>query len=169
MFKVSFPDSYNKYSDAFQAGVWLRKDPGLFLGRAVIYKLQGRLHKDQNDIGPSASFEVRKYTGAEMLFPQLKAKFSYVYPHYLSYKHWKLLPRYDPGHVCIFYSSKIFHKVAKFHPAVQTSSEAEQSITPGRIGSVFFFPSASYHILKDKREGWGYQTAFGRNKGLVEV
>ena len=70
MFKVSFPNWYNKYSDAFQAGVWLRKDPGLFLGRAVIYKLQGRLHKDQNDIGPSASFEVGKYTGAEMLFLQ---------------------------------------------------------------------------------------------------
>jgi hypothetical protein len=40
---------------------------------------------------------------------------------------------------------------------------------PGRIGSVFFFfPKASYDILKDKRLRWGYETAFGRNENLVQ-
>jgi len=39
---------------------------------------------------------------------------------------------------------------------------------PGRIGSVFFFPSQSYNILDGKREGWGYKTAFGRNEALVK-
>ena len=45
----------------------------------------------------------------------------------------------------------------------------QQAITPGRIGSVFFFPEASYDILKDKRPGWGYQTAFGKNDSIVEA
>lgn len=76
MFEVSFPGWYKRYREAFEAGVWLREDPGPFLGRAIIYKLQGRLHKDENDLGPSASFGVGDYTGGEMLFPQLSAKFS---------------------------------------------------------------------------------------------
>jgi hypothetical protein len=76
MFKVYFPDWFDKYRKAFDAGVWLRDDPGPFLGRAIIYKLQGRLHIDRNDLGPSASFGVGNYTGGEMLFPQLRAKFS---------------------------------------------------------------------------------------------
>jgi hypothetical protein len=43
----------------------------------------------------------------------------------------------------------------------------QQSIVPGRIGSVFFFPEVSYKILNGKRPNWGYETAFGRNEGLV--
>jgi hypothetical protein len=77
MFKAAFPDWYKKYRQAFDAGVWLRNDPGPFLGRAIIYKLQGTLHKDGQDLGPSASFGVGDYTGGEMVFPQLGAKFSY--------------------------------------------------------------------------------------------
>jgi hypothetical protein len=71
MFKVSFPEWYEKYRKAFEPGVWLREDPGPFLGRAIIYKLQGRLHKDANSLGPSASFGVGDYTGGEMLFLSL--------------------------------------------------------------------------------------------------
>jgi hypothetical protein len=76
MFEASFPQWYHMYRKAFDAGVWLREDPGPFLGRAIIYKLQGSLHLDRNDLGPSASFGVGDYTGGEMLFPQLGAKFS---------------------------------------------------------------------------------------------
>jgi hypothetical protein len=75
MFKAAFPQWHQMYEQAFAAGVWLQDDPGPFLGRAVIYKLQGRLHKDRHDMGPSASFGVGKYSGGEMLFPQLGAKF----------------------------------------------------------------------------------------------
>jgi hypothetical protein len=71
--------------------------------------------------------------------------------------------------VCIFYSSKIFHKVAKFWPVTQTQEEKEENITPGRIGSVFFFPVESYNILEGKPARWGYRTAFGRNEDLLEV
>lgn len=76
MFKVTFAEYYEKYAKAFKAGVWMRCDPGPYLGRAIIYKLQGKLHKDRHDVGPSASFGVGLYTGGEMLFPQLGAKFS---------------------------------------------------------------------------------------------
>jgi len=58
--------------------------------------------------------------------------------------------------------------VATFNPSPQTILQAHEKITPGRIGSVFFFPSASYKVLKDKRPGWGYETAFGRNEHLVD-
>lgn len=76
MFEHAFPEYYEAYREAFEAGVWFRQDPGPFLGRAIIYKLQGRLHKDRNDVGPSVCFPVGTYTGGEMLFPQLKAKFT---------------------------------------------------------------------------------------------
>jgi hypothetical protein len=76
--------------------------------------------------------------------------------------------RYKAGHVCIFYSSTIFHKVAKFEPLPQTESQGQQKITPGRIGSVFFFPQASYEILEGKPPQWRYRTAFGKNEGLLE-
>ena len=58
--------------------------------------------------------------------------------------------------------------MARFTPNAQTVVQAQQAITPGRIGSVFFFPEASYKILEDKSPGWGYQTAFGKNEGIVE-
>jgi hypothetical protein len=81
----------------------------------------------------------------------------------------KYLHRYEPGHVCIFFSSNLYHKVATFHPKPQTVSQQKEDITPGRIGSVFFFPEPSYAELKDKRPGWAYQTAFGRNEHLVDI
>jgi hypothetical protein len=59
--------------------------------------------------------------------------------------------------------------VATFQPNTQTETHAQQAITPGRIGSVFFFPDASYKILEDKRPGWGFQTAFGKNEGIVDI
>lgn len=76
MFQVVFPDIYEQYREAFDAGVCLPQNPGPFLGRAIIYKLQGRLHIDRNDVGPSASFPAGYFTGGEMLFPQLGAKFT---------------------------------------------------------------------------------------------
>lgn len=74
MFKAVFPKEYEEYQEAFEAGVWYRGDDGPFMARAVIYKLQGRLHTDKNDVGPSVSFGVGRYTGGEMKWPQLGAK-----------------------------------------------------------------------------------------------
>ena len=58
MFQAAFSEWYEKYSDAFAAGVWLQHDPGPFLGRVIINKLQERLHKDVHDLGPSNCFGV---------------------------------------------------------------------------------------------------------------
>jgi hypothetical protein len=78
-FKAVFPEWYQRYEPAFKAGVWLADDPGPFLGRAIIYKLQGRLHKDRHDVGPSVSFPVGQFSRGEMLFPQLKTKLQCVF------------------------------------------------------------------------------------------
>jgi len=51
---------------------------------------------------------------------------------------------------------------------MQTEEQAQQKITPGRIGSVFFFPTAIYEILHSKNPGWASRTAFGNNEKLVE-
>jgi hypothetical protein len=78
-FKTVFPKWYNIYQKAFEAGVWFQDDSGPFLGRAIVYKLQGRLHRDRHDVGPSVSFPVGQFTGGEMIFPQLNTKLQYVF------------------------------------------------------------------------------------------
>lgn len=75
LLEVIFPEWHERYWNAFKAGTMFPEDYGPFFGHAVIYKLQGVLHKDQRDVGPSVSFPVGAYTGAVMYFPQLGAKF----------------------------------------------------------------------------------------------
>jgi len=79
MFKAAFPEHYEQYREAFKAGVWFPEDPGPFLGRSVVYKLQGKLHKDHKDVGPSACFPVGFFEGGEMLLPQFKTKLLSVF------------------------------------------------------------------------------------------
>lgn len=74
MFEAAFPEVYQDYRQAFEAGVWLKEDPGPFLGRAIIYKLQGKLHKDKKDVGPSVCFPTGAFSGGEMLVPQFGTK-----------------------------------------------------------------------------------------------
>lgn len=75
LFKAFMPVEYAEYRAAFEAGKWVPGDPGPWLGRAIVYKLQGKLHKDKQDLGPSASFPVGFFEGGEMLIPQLESKF----------------------------------------------------------------------------------------------
>jgi hypothetical protein len=100
-----------------------------------------------------------------MVFPQLNVKLQYVLSGKgISNVH--LLYRYSPGDFCIFFSSYIHHKVAPFVPLPQTPEQVAQNITPGQIGSVFFFPKNSLRILQGKPKRWGYWTAFGKNEHL---
>lgn len=69
--------------------------------------------------------------------------------------------------MCIFFSSTILHKVSKFQPKISPADVARQNITPGRIGTVFFFPRVSHRILRNKPTGWGYRTGFGMNANLL--
>lgn len=78
MFRVLFPEIYQEFQAAFDAGVWEREDPGPWLGRAIVYKLQVELHVDQQDLNPTASFPCGSFTGGEMVVPQLPTKFRCV-------------------------------------------------------------------------------------------
>lgn len=73
-FKVLFPKAYLKFKKAFDAGVWVKEDPGPWLGRALIWKLQGSLHIDDKDQGPTVSFPCGYYRKGEMIMGQLDAK-----------------------------------------------------------------------------------------------
>jgi hypothetical protein len=75
-FSVLFPVAYKKFSEAFAAGVWVKDDPGPWLGRALIYKLQGSLHIDDKDEGPTVSFPCGFYQGGEMIIPEFDVKFT---------------------------------------------------------------------------------------------
>jgi hypothetical protein len=74
-FAVAFPDEHAKYRQAFDAGVWLTEDPGPWLGRAIVYKLQVMQHQDKSDGGPTAIFNVGQYTGGNLYLPTLGLKF----------------------------------------------------------------------------------------------
>lgn len=76
MFRATFPEEYVEYEAAFTAGRWVVQDPGPFMARCVVYKLDTALHYDDNDVGPTAVFVVGDFTGGRMDFPQLKCKFA---------------------------------------------------------------------------------------------
>ena len=78
-FRAVLPVWYDMYRKAFDASIWFADDPGPFLGRTIVYKLQGRLHKDKHDVGPLVLFPVGQFTGDEMIFPQLKTKLQYTF------------------------------------------------------------------------------------------
>lgn len=71
-FKAIFPEDYERYRRAFVAGQWFAQDPGPFLGRAVVFKLQVGDHRDAADGGPSATFGAGHFTGGEMNFTDLE-------------------------------------------------------------------------------------------------
>lgn|ERR1700753_2470606 len=74
MFKAAFPEYYDKYKKAFEAGVWLKEDNGPWLGRVVVWKLQVGPHRDALDEGPAICFPCGSYTGGELYLPDLNAK-----------------------------------------------------------------------------------------------
>lgn len=60
-----------------------------------------------------------------------------------------------------FFSSDLYHKVSTFKPNIQTQKQKGNNVTPGRIGTVMFFPKDSYSILQGKPKGWAKQTDYG--------
>lgn len=72
--KTLLPDAYAEHDEIFQAGKFFHNDPGPFLGRAVMWKLQMKLHKDLGDKGWTISFPVGSFTGGHFLIPQLDLK-----------------------------------------------------------------------------------------------
>ncbi|KAI0074579.1 hypothetical protein K474DRAFT_1601306 [Panus rudis PR-1116 ss-1] len=141
-FKAALPEYHAKYQKAFEAGVWLKADPGPWLGRAVVYKLQVSPHVDGLDDGPTAAFPTGYFEGGEAYFPDLRLKL------------W-----YRPRDILIFFSGHLFHAVGEWKPTVAPRSEDGQ--TPGRVGHVFFFPRFSMETLHDKPADWMVRTTGG--------
>jgi len=74
MFQAAFPDYYEKYRKAFEAGYWTKEDKGPWIRRAIIWKLQVGLHRDTLVEGPTACFLYRNYEGGQLCLPDLDAK-----------------------------------------------------------------------------------------------
>ncbi|GLB45874.1 hypothetical protein LshimejAT787_3500020 [Lyophyllum shimeji] len=143
MFKVAFPDYYQKYRRAFNAGVWTRSDPGPWLGRAIVWKLDVYMHRDGLDGGPTATFPMGAYQGGEFYLPDLRLKLTY-----------------RPGDVVISLSGLLYHAVGPWKPDLDAPQHGK--ITPGRISHVFFFPKKSLDVLEGKPPLWALRTGWGK-------
>ena len=78
LFKHLFSKQYEEYQAAFNAGVWYTEDPGPWIGRAIVYKLDVQMHYDMRDGGPTATFPVGLFEGGCMELPTLKAQLKYI-------------------------------------------------------------------------------------------
>src|SRR6202453_4889856 len=74
-FLVAFPKEHARYREAFDAGVWHLEDPGPWLSRALVYKLQVKPHRDALDGGPTVMFNMGQYEGGRLYNPCLDLKF----------------------------------------------------------------------------------------------
>ncbi|KAG2745093.1 hypothetical protein P692DRAFT_20877347 [Suillus brevipes Sb2] len=63
LFRVAYPDDFKIYEKAFEAGVWEAADPGPWLGRAIVWKLNVLPHRDGLDGGPTAIFCLGSFSG----------------------------------------------------------------------------------------------------------
>lgn len=78
MFKVAYPEEFKIYEEAFEAGFWEAADPGPWLGRAIVWKLNVLPHRDGLDGGPTAIFCLGHFSGGEAYLTDLKLKLWYV-------------------------------------------------------------------------------------------
>lgn len=72
---------------------------------------------------------------------------------------YSLMCSYRVGSMAIFFASVFWHKIASWKPNIYQSGSP---LTPGRIGTAFFFPLNSLRVLEGKPEGWAADTAYGR-------
>lgn len=74
------PDVHAEFEAAFKAGRWFKEeDPGPWLGRTVIYKLQLFPHFDRAEAGPTISCPFGYFTEGYMQFPELGTRFLLVF------------------------------------------------------------------------------------------
>ncbi|KAL0579851.1 hypothetical protein V5O48_002160 [Marasmius crinis-equi] len=140
--EVFFPDNYIVARKVREAGRIIPGEGGVYLGRAVVFKLQLLLHRDQNDFGVSTSFPSGYYCGGYLIIPQLKAKF-----------------RYAHGDMAMFKASLLLHKITEWKAHSMSKDDA---ITPGRVGTVLFNPAASVEYLEGKEWGFASDTVYGK-------
>ncbi|KAH8101944.1 hypothetical protein BXZ70DRAFT_1018342 [Cristinia sonorae] len=144
MFEEFFPKEYRKYKRVFDAGIWIMEDPGPWLGRAIVFKLQLYAHMDPSEAGPTVSFPTGFFEGGYMEVPKFQSRFLY-----------------QPGDVFISYTGVIAHRVAPWVATPVSAEAAKFGVTPGRIGTVYMENQVSFQVLKDKPAGWGRKTSYG--------
>ncbi|KAJ8517580.1 hypothetical protein ONZ45_g5228 [Pleurotus djamor] len=142
-FKITFPEYYALYQEAFEAGVWMRVDPGPWLGKAIVYKLQVTPHVDGQDDGPTACYPTGYFAGGEAYFPDLGIKLAY-----------------RPQDIIIFLSGHLYHAVGTWVSTV--SPRQSDNLAPGRVGHVHFFHRSALQLLKGKPSGWSARTCGGK-------
>ena len=71
---LSFPDIHADYSKAFQAGAVFEADPGPWIGRAILWKMQtDGLHFDTND-GYTADTAFGNFKNGYLELPQFQVR-----------------------------------------------------------------------------------------------
>ncbi|KAF5313363.1 hypothetical protein D9611_008590 [Ephemerocybe angulata] len=139
-FKMCFPQYFEKYDKAFKAGQFNFSDPGPFLGRALVWKLQVNVHQDGLDDGPAGILPSGYFDGGELYLPDLKLKLSY-----------------RPRDLVFLMAGHLFHAMGRWSPR-----DGGDDLSPGRAGTVFFFPKASFERLEGKPPRWNIDTVSGR-------
>ncbi|SJL17872.1 uncharacterized protein ARMOST_21437 [Armillaria ostoyae] len=142
-FKILYPREYKLLKKVFDAGQWLMDEGTPFLGRAIVYKLPLKLHKDTKDFSITGTFPSGSYEGGGIIYPQLDAIF-----------------RYAPGDICFSIAVTLYHKLAAWTPTIMNLHDPT---TPGRVGTVFFCPAETVKQLEGKKPGEGVLTHYGRN------
>ncbi|KAK1222916.1 hypothetical protein PQX77_014193 [Marasmius sp. AFHP31] len=140
--QVFWPDHHEELERAREAARTVKGEGGCFNSRAIIYKLPSIPHCDDGDTDVSVSFPAGTFEGGYMYIPQLG-----------------LIFEYKPSTVIAFRASKIFHVVGDWE---SPPMKATDSIPPGRIGTVFYFPELSLKTLRGKEPGWALNTNYGR-------
>lgn len=75
MLHLAFPKAAAKYQKIYNAASTFKEDPGPWMGRVVVWKLQVDMHCDGLDGGPTLSFCTGKFTGGHLYLPDLNLKF----------------------------------------------------------------------------------------------
>ncbi|KAF6755585.1 hypothetical protein DFP72DRAFT_762481, partial [Ephemerocybe angulata] len=109
-FKMCFPQYFEKYDKAFKAGQFNFSDPGPFLGRALVWKLQVNVHQDGLDDGPAGILPSGYFDGGELYLPDLKLKLSY-----------------RPRDLVFLMAGHLFHAVGRWSPR-----DGGDDLSPGR-------------------------------------
>ncbi|KAK1216501.1 hypothetical protein PQX77_020853 [Marasmius sp. AFHP31] len=146
-----FPEYYEESAVACKAAI-TRNSPvvGPWIGKAIVWKLQGSSHIDDHDIIPTATYPMGVYEGGYMDLIDIDTRLYY-----------------RPGDIILGWTEFLFHRVSQWTVPATISLEDQRvmsrwGLTPGRVGIVNFFTDTAYEMLKDKPAHWGPITLWGR-------
>lgn len=148
VFKHEFPEWWQQLSSAHKAARWVRHDVGPWNAKAIVFKKHSTDHIDTGDIGPTAIYTLPSLDqGAYLDLADLQTRLYYA-----------------PRSIVIGFFGLLWHFVTESTPRLMDPPQAfkDAHLTPGRVSVVSFFPQTSFAQLKNKPEGWGRATMWGR-------